>query len=222
MKAVFPLIPIETFKKVSSILSGNYKTSFQGSGIEFADIREYAMGDSATDIDWRTTARTDKVYVKKYEEEREQKVLFALDVGNSMRFGNEKKTKWNTLSEIFSLLAFSSVENNDPVGAWFFADSIAGEYATKKGRDHLQRIYNDLAAFSNDSQELLSLKNLVRQLFQKKIKNHLIFILSDSLDLPDAHEFRSLADQNDCVIIHVFDTFENTLDGKNIYALDQE
>ena len=120
MKYPFALIDLIAFKKVSSLLAGNYKTSFHGSGMEFADIREYDLGDNVSDIDWKSTARSGKVYVKKYQEDRERRVLFICDTGASMRFWSDIKTKQETLMEVFSLLLFSSAQNNDPSGAWFF------------------------------------------------------------------------------------------------------
>ena len=128
----FQLIDLVTLKKVSSLFAGNYRTSFRGSGIEFSDIREYAPGDDTSDIDWKTTARTGKVFIKKYEEDRERKVLFLLDVGASMRFGMGKHTKFDTLAEVFSILSFSSVQNGDPIGAWYFADRVLEALEVRK------------------------------------------------------------------------------------------
>lgn len=123
--------------------------------------------------------------------------------------------------EVFSLLAFSSAENNDPVGAWFFGSAVYKQYPTKKGRDHLQRISNSLiesGILSGSS----SLPNAVHELFRNKIKNHLIFVLTDSVELPESHEFRSIADQNDCILVHIFDTFENILEGEGVFAVNKK
>jgi len=147
MKHPFHLIDLVAFKKVSSLLAGNYKTSFHGSGIEFSGIREYNIGDDTGSIDWKASARTGKTYIKKYEEDRERKVLFVVDTGSSMRFGSGEKTKEDTLSEAFSLLLFSSAENNDPNGAWFFADTVQKMHKIEKGIPHLRRIHDDFRAF---------------------------------------------------------------------------
>jgi uncharacterized protein (DUF58 family) len=141
MKHPFHLIDLVAFKKVSSLLAGNYKTSFHGSGIEFTGMREYSLGDNTSDIDWKATARTGKTYIKKYEEDRERKVLFLVDTGSSMSFGSGEKTKQETLSEAFSLLLFSSAQNNDPNGVWFFTDSLRKSFKIEKGLAHLQNIH---------------------------------------------------------------------------------
>lgn len=214
MKHPFQLIDLVTFKKISSLLAGNYKTSFHGSGIEFALLREYSLGDDTTDIDWKATARTGKTYIKKYEEDRERKVLFVVDTGSSMRFGSQKKTKQQTLTEVFSLLLFSSMNNNDPSGAWFFMDTLRKIYPVEKGMTHVRRIHEDYESLLLDSDRTESSLNMVlEELYKKRIKNHLIFIFSDSVETLNEIHFRSIAAQNDCIFVHIFDTFENTLVG---------
>ncbi|EKD29476.1 MAG: protein of unknown function DUF58 [uncultured bacterium (gcode 4)] len=221
MKHPFQLINLVTLKKVSALFAGNYKTSFHGSGIEFAGIREYTFGDSVGDIDWKTTARMGKTYIKTYEEDRERKVLFLLDMGASMRFGSGSVTKFDTLSEIFSILSFSSVGNDDPIGAWFFADQILNTLKIKKWMAHLGVIRQEFETFRAklDTKES-SLSPIITELFKKKIRNHLIFLFSDSLEALPQKEFRTLADQNDLVFIHIFDTFENTLMGSLVHTTD--
>lgn len=219
MKHPFYLIDLVTFKKVSSLLSGNYKTSFHGSGIEFAGIREYSLGDNVASIDWKASARTGKTYIKKYEEDRERKVLFVVDIGESMSFGSDNKTKMETLTEAFSLLLFSSAENNDPSGAWFFSKTVQKMHKIQKGMEHLQRIHTDFnVSVTQNERGISHLPMVVENLCQKRIKNHLIFIFSDSLEVPKEPYLRSLSEQNDCIFIHIFDTFENTLIGENIHA----
>ncbi|OIP54436.1 hypothetical protein AUK10_00800 [Candidatus Gracilibacteria bacterium CG2_30_37_12] len=222
MKHPFHLIDLVAFKKLSSLLAGNYKTSFHGSGIEFAGIREYSLGDNTTSIDWKASARMGKTYIKQYEEDRERKVLFVVDISESMNFGSNKKTKIETLAEAFSLLLFSSAENNDPSGAWFFSDTLRKMYKIQKGMEHLQKIHTDFDILLTQNERGIShLPMVVESLCQKRIKNHLVFIFSDSLELPKEQYLRSLSEQNDCIFIHIFDTFENTLVRENIHIITQ-
>ena len=213
MKHPFHLIDLVTLKKVASLFAGNYRTSFQGSGMEFSDIREYTIGDATSDIDWKTTARTGKVFIKKYEEDRERKVLFVVDMGASMRFGSGSRTKFDTLSELFSILSFSSVENGDPMGTWLFSDCILTSGEVKKGTAHLGRIralFDRFRMIESPVESTLIVP--IEELARRAIKNHLVFIFTDSLDLPNEQKLRALGAQNDMVFVHVFDTFENTLE----------
>ncbi|MDD4530991.1 MAG: DUF58 domain-containing protein, partial [Candidatus Gracilibacteria bacterium] len=117
------LIDLKTFKKVAGLFVGNYKTKFHGSGIEFKDLKEYSFGDEIRSIDWLSSAKTGKMLTKKYEEEREITTIFALDIGENMLFGIDKP-KIDTLLETFLILGFSSLKNNDKIGAYFFGDKI--------------------------------------------------------------------------------------------------
>ncbi len=95
-------------------------------------------------------------------------------------------------------------------------------YKIEKGMTHLQKIHNDFETLLlRDNQAEYSLLLAIESLFQKQIKNHLVFIFSDSLELPNETHFRSLSMQNDCIFIHIFDTFENTLVGKDFHLLTQ-
>jgi|GEM_PF-2195463 len=86
---------------------------------------------------------------------------------------------------------------------------------------HLGAIRQDFETFraKSDTHES-SLSLIIKELFKKKIRNHLIFLFTDSLEALPQKEFRTLADQNDLVFIHVFDTFENTLTGSLVHTTD--
>lgn len=213
MKTSFRLLDLVTLRRVSSLLSGNYRTSFHGSGIEFSDIREYAHGDDVRDIDWKTSARTARTFIKKYEEERELKTLFLLDASASMRFGLTTRTKFDTLSEILSILAYSSLENGDPVGAWFFDRSIREilpETKGARGFSHLEAAFSRNRAAGVDSETPLG--PVFEELLRRKIRNRLIFLCTDSLETIRPEHLRAVASTNDLILIHVFDRYENTLE----------
>ena len=71
----------------------------------------------------------------------------------------------------------------------------------------------------SESPDNSSLLGVFEALRQKRIKNHLIFLLTDSVDLPEESSLRSVLEQNDCIVIHIFDSFENTLSTQNMHLL---
>ncbi len=81
------LIELRTRGLVNTLFSGEYHSVFKGQGMEFAEVREYAPGDEYRTIDWNVSARMGHPYVKKYKEERELTVLFAVDLSGSAQFG---------------------------------------------------------------------------------------------------------------------------------------
>jgi uncharacterized protein (DUF58 family) len=83
--------------------------------MEFDEHKQYNPGDSVRDIDWKASSKTGELYVKKYEQDKDLKVLFVLDTDETMQFGSQNKTKLETLTETFYALALSAYYNNDSV-----------------------------------------------------------------------------------------------------------
>jgi uncharacterized protein (DUF58 family) len=86
-------IEITTRHLVRDIVAGEYSSAFRGRGVEFAEVREYQPGDDVRTIDWNVTARLGAAYVKRFLEERELTVLFAVDYSASGAFGTRRRTK---------------------------------------------------------------------------------------------------------------------------------
>ena len=83
MKTIYEKIrtlEMVTNRLVTELFSGNYRSSFQGSGIEVEDIRKYEEGDNVRDIDWTATAKLGEPYIKKYRETRELSTFVIVDV----------------------------------------------------------------------------------------------------------------------------------------------
>ena len=97
-------IKIMTRKKTSGSFSGGYLSAFRGRGIEFEEVREYAPGDDYRAIDWNVTAKTGKPHIKRFAEERELTLFFAVDVSGSADFGTGGKTKKEVAAEMVCAL----------------------------------------------------------------------------------------------------------------------
>ena len=76
-------IELRSKKLVDDVFSGKYHSVFKGQGLEFSEVREYVPGDDVRRISWNVTARRNKPYIKKYDEEREQTVMFVVDLSAS-------------------------------------------------------------------------------------------------------------------------------------------
>jgi len=233
-------LDITTIKKMSSLIAGNYKTSFRGLWIEFEDLRKYTLGDDIRNIDWNSSAKTGNLLIKKYEEERECSTIFIVDSGEHMQFGSEKKKKIDTLNEILLTLAFSAWTGWDAFWAYFLWKNNSEFLPIKKGKIQLALLLKKIEKFSNnyhleeqnntriekkeksisiDSHATLkmmnnnfSLNNAIEILYKQKTRNKLLFFLTDYfLDESCFPQIRALAQSNDLVWFHIFDRFENTL-----------
>jgi uncharacterized protein (DUF58 family) len=149
------LIPKEILKKVkrieittrglvNDVFSGEYHSVFRGRGMEFAEVREYQIGDDIRTIDWNVTARQGHPFVKVFEEERELTVMLLVDVSSSGEFGTFEQMKGEIAAEICALLAFSAIKNNDKVGLIIFSDQVEKFVAPKKGKSHVLRVIREI------------------------------------------------------------------------------
>jgi len=97
--------------------SGEFRSSTLGSGLDFEAARPYQPGDDIRRMDWRTTARTGKAFLKTYREEHQPQLHLVLDRGASMRFGTRTRLKVTQAARIAAMLAFVSARNRIAMGA---------------------------------------------------------------------------------------------------------
>jgi uncharacterized protein (DUF58 family) len=140
-------IQIYTSRAVDASFAGQYESVFKGRGMQFDEVREYMPGDDIRTIDWNVTARTGKPFIKRFVEERELTVLFAVDLSASGDFGTIRKMKNELAAEFCAVLAFAAARNNDKVGLLIFTDRIELFIPPKKGSRHVLRLIRELLAF---------------------------------------------------------------------------
>lgn len=139
-------IELRTRRLVNTIFSGEYRSVFRGTGMEFAEVRAYQHGDDYRSIDWNVSARMGSPYVKTFHEERELTVLLVVDRSGSVEFGGPV-AKADVGIEVSAVLALAAARQNDRVGALIFSDGIDHVVKPKKGRRHALRVIRDLVAF---------------------------------------------------------------------------
>ena len=145
-------IHIHTAHLVNDLFAGEYHSVFKGRGIEFHQVREYQPGDEVRAIDWNVTARTGRVFIKEFVEERELTVMLVVDVSGSGHFGTSGKFKSELAAELCALLAFSAIRNNDKVGLILFTDHVEKFIPPKKGKRHVLRVIRELLSFEPEHQ----------------------------------------------------------------------
>ncbi|HEV3136603.1 MAG TPA: DUF58 domain-containing protein [Pirellulales bacterium] len=105
---------------VEGTISGLHRSPFHGFNVEFAEYREYSPGDDLRRLDWRVLGRTDRFYVKQYEEESNLRATLVLDCSASMRYGSGPLNKFQYAATAAASLATLLVEQQDPVGMALF------------------------------------------------------------------------------------------------------
>ncbi len=183
-------IEISTRGLVNDVFSGEYHSVFKGRGMEFAEVREYQIGDDIRTIDWNVTARMGHPYVKVFEEERELTVMLLVDASGTEEFGALGPFKVDIAAEICALLALSAIKNNDKVGLIIFTDRIEKFVPPKKGKSHVLRVirevlYHEPEGRGTDPRAALEYLGRVTR------RRSVVFFLSDFLGEPyETPEFR--------------------------------
>ncbi len=203
-------IEIHTTRLVNDLFGGEYLSVFKGQGMEFADVREYVPGDDIRTIDWNVTARSTQAFVKKFVEEREMTVFFAVDMSGSQQFGSATKLKAEIAAEIAALLAFAAVKNHDKVGLMIFTEGVEKFIPVKKGRMHVLRVIREILCHKprGKGTRLVSALDYLNRVLTR---TSVVFILSDFLDQGFEKALKILSRRHDVIGIHLMDQLEKSL-----------
>jgi uncharacterized protein (DUF58 family) len=190
-------------KQVFGDMLGNNLSMFHGEGFEFTELREYIYGDDIRKIDWKTTAKLGKPYVKIYTEERELNVVTAVMMGGSTYFGTVKQ-KRELINELVATVGFSAVKNSDLFSNIIFADKL---YSLSKPNKKFFAVHDAVKRI--DEFEVLGKRSDYTQfsdaLFKRIKRKSLLFIISDFVgDI----NFKILSKKHDVVALIVRDRFE--------------
>ncbi len=201
-------IEIKTRGLSRNIFAGEYQSAFKGSGMAFAEVREYQPGDDIRLIDWNVTARLNHPYIKIFTEERELTVILLIDVSGSSLFGTNLQFKRDLIVEIAALLSFSAISNNDKIGVIFFSDSIEKFIPPKKGKTHILRIIRELIEFQPKSKGT-NISNVLQFATNAIKKRTTMFLLSDCLTNDNYEKPLSIiSKKHDFVVFQIIDKLE--------------
>jgi uncharacterized protein (DUF58 family) len=175
----------EVIRRLDGLLQGDYRSLFYGYGLDFADLREYQLGDDIRYIDWNVTARMDTPYVRQYVEDREITAWFLLDLTPSMDFGTVQSMKRAVLIDFVTTLARLLTRHGNRVGAIFYGSKVERTIPARGGRLQVLRLVNDLLKQPRLSQApFTSLEPLLAAALHTIKRRSLVFILSDFISAP--------------------------------------
>ncbi|NDC82248.1 DUF58 domain-containing protein [bacterium] len=200
-------IEIRASRVVNSMVAGEYHSAFKGQGLNFAEVREYAIGDDVRQIDWNVTAKAGKPHIKLFNEERELTVVILADLSGSGQFGSTTFTKREVIAELTAILGLSALSNNDRVGALLFTDEIEALIPVKKGRSHVLRLVRDVLAIEPRSRRT-SIDTVLRYLLRFQRRSAIVFLISDFIDSGYENALALASAQYDVVPIVVQDPGE--------------
>lgn len=204
------------------LFSGQYHAAFKGRGISFAEVREYQYGDDVRLIDWNVTARQNKPFIKVFDEERELSVMLLVDVSGSSAFGSHFGSRRELIAEIFAVLAFSAMQNNDKVGMILFSDQIEAFVPPRKGKAHVLRMVRDL--LQHQAQSRKTNLPLALDYLGRVIKRRCTAFLMSDLGNGDLGRSLSVVSRmHDLLVLQVADRMEQEIPNVGlVYVQDPE
>ncbi len=182
------------------------KTRVVGSGIDFADHRQYTPGDDVRNLDWRVYRRTEKLFLKLYEEEEDLHIYFLVDTSRSMHLG--EPNKWHLARKIAAALAYIGLCNLDRVSIVPFSSNVVDRMAPTRGKSQIFKIFNFLERAEPGRQT--TLKEAFETFVNENKRPGLAVVISDfydprgfdeGLDVLRYHRFEPM-------VIQVFDERE--------------
>ncbi len=212
-------IELRTRKLVNDVFSGEYHSVFKGRGIEFAEVREYGVGDDIRLIDWNVTARAGRPYIKIFNEERELTVMLVVDASGSGRFGTRGTFKADLAAEVSAALAFTAIRNNDRVGLVMFTDRIELFIPPRKGRKQALRVIREILYFRPTGRRTRigeALGHVSRILNRKSI----VFLISDFMDGDFENAMSVAARKHDLIAVTIVDEREEALSDSGLIAFE--
>ncbi len=177
---------------VEGFITGLHKSPFHGFSVEFAEHRQYNSGESTRHLDWKLLARTDKYFVKRYEEETNLRCQILIDISSSMFFPAGVKPEGDEYNKIkFSIYGASALiellkRQRDAVGLSFFSDKITLNTKTSASGAHHNYLYSELEKLLETVSESRSQNTFVtdslHEIAESMHRRSMVIIFSDMMD----------------------------------------
>lgn len=211
-------------KQVSScVLDGSYRSLYKGRSMNFDELREYVVGDDIKDMDWKASARSQKLLVKQYIAEKKNNIMLVLDTNQRMLADTEtSQEKRETALIAAGTLAYLIQQNGDYIGGIFPTAQSLQYFPLKSGLMHIERILEDYhknTAIENHS----SLNTALDYMIHNLRKNMILVIVTDLRGIKEIEEttLKQLLLRNDILIICIGDATLSSQASK-VYSLEQK
>ena len=194
---------------VEGYMSGEHKSPYHGFAIEFAQHREYAPGDDLRHLDWKVLGRTDRYYIKQYEQETNYVAHILLDGSESMKYGSGKYTKLDYGKMLAACLSYMILHQRDAVALDVFDTETRDYLPRSNSHSMIHKVLTTLAGFNPTQQTNIAvvLHDMAMQIRRRGI----VILISDLFDdeqkvLEGIQHLRFGG--NEVVVFHVMDEAE--------------
>lgn len=203
---------------VEGFITGLHRSPYHGFSVEFAEHRPYMPGDEIKHVDWKVYAKTDRFYIKQFEEETNLKSYILLDTSASMGYSSHAVTKLQYASYLTSALSYLMLKQRDAVGLLLFDEKIRRYLPPRSMNSYLFQIIVELENLTCGQQT--NLGDVLHEMAERVKRRGLVILISDLLDNPEKviaglKHFRHR--KHEVIVFHILDPFEIKFDFKKDY-----
>lgn len=212
-------LEIYTKKKTSNILEGTYNSIYKGKSMNFEDLREYVIGDNVKDIDWKASARSNKILIKQYIAEKKHNVLFILDSGKKMLADTKDlEPKKEVALMATGTISYIVDKHGDSISAIYKTQNNIKIFPFKTGLYNIEKILNSYEKEISVENNLEKLINYVLKFIRRRM---IIFIITDIDGMSNISDdtLKKLSLLHDVMFVNVSDAF---MTGYNTFDVDQD
>ncbi len=199
---------------VEGFITGLHKSPYHGFSVEFAEHRQYMPGDEIRHIDWKIYGKTNRHYIKQFEEETNLKATIVLDASGSMGYSSGKGIpKIRYASFLAAALAYLMISQRDAVGLAIYDESLRSFLPPRSTHSYLQVILGELSSLETGKRT--STAPVLHSIADRIKRRGLVIVISDLFDDPvkvmaALKHFRH--SKNELLIMHVLDPMERSFD----------
>ncbi len=204
------VIELRARRLVDDLFLGEYHAIFRGQGIEFDELRPYVVGDDIRSIDWKSYARTGEPLVRRYREDRDLTVLFAVDVSASQAVGAQVRSKGELSAELCAVFALAAIRNHDRVGLLLFASAPERYVRPAGGSVHVLRVVREVLSAQPQTQGT-DLGAALEYLTNVQRRRATLFVISDFLTEGYARALRAASRRFDIIAVRVREPLDEEL-----------
>ena len=198
-------LSLVTKRPFAGQMKGEKRSVKRGTSVEFADYREYILGDDLRYVDWNMAARLDRLFVKLFIEEEDLYLALLVDSSKSMDFGDPKKLHF--AARVAAALGYIGLSNYDRVSVTAFAGNLQAALPAKRGRAGVRSFFDYLDGLRADGET--SFAKSMRSFAARARIRGVAIVLSDFLDPQWADGLKSLLARGyQVALVHVLDEEE--------------
>lgn len=166
---------------VEGFIVGLHKSPYHGFSVEFSQHRPYIQGDSLKNVDWKVYGKTEKFFIKQFEEETNLKCHILVDISNSMSYNSEKNiSKIEYAKTLAAALSYIMMKQQDAVGLALYSDKIQNYFPPKASKVYYQEILKNLSKVQSAKET--NTANCLNEIAENIKKRGLVIIISDFFD----------------------------------------